>query len=147
MVKLFVALHVYTKERWPKSSQIIRYGISGATGALVDFVVYVGLTRIFAFWREHFLSANIIAFIVASITTFLMHKYFSFEEKEGNATHQYLKFVVVSLIYIAIVQGLLYLGTVVLGMHDIVSKVIAMAIATVWNYFANRYWSFRVVPQ
>lgn len=144
MIKFARSTHHYFHSRWPTQTQFVRYAISGGIGAIIDFGLYIGLTRGFDYWQEHYLWANALSFVIANITTFFLHKYFSFNQRSGNITHQYARFVVVSLVYIGIIQVVLYVGVNVFLLHDILAKVIAQVFGLAWNFGANKFWSFKV---
>ncbi len=130
-------------ERWPVSYQFVKYNIVGAINTLIDFSVYIGLTRSSGFWQEHFLSANIISFLIANISSFFFNKKFTFRNNSTDVTKQYVKFFIVSIIYLGIVQSLLYLGVHLFQFSDIFAKVIASTVGMFWNFYAHKYWSFR----
>jgi len=42
--------------------------------------------------------------------------------------------------------GVYYLALNVAGIYYIVSQIIAVAVATMWNFFSNLMWTWRVKP-
>ena len=57
--------------------------------------------------------------------------------------------ITVSKFYLIAATGFLlnavvmWLNTTVIGMHYILSQIIATGIVLVWNFLGNRYWTFR----
>ena len=140
------ALRIYIQKRFKHyhvGEQFIKYCLVGVANTTVDFLSYLLLTRLFVFWKEHFLAANIIAFLIANMCSFFLNKHFTFQNKTRNISQQYSRFFIVSIIYIALVQSLLFIGVEQFGMYDVVAKVIATAIGLIWNFIAHKYWSFK----
>ncbi len=122
--------------------QFVTYCAVGGVNTVVDFGTYFILTRMFLFWSGRFLAANVVAFFVANICSFFLNRSFTFKSNNKNVRKQYIRFVIVSLGYIALVQLLLYIGVIVLGFGDLIVKVFATAVGLVWNFFAHKFWSF-----
>lgn len=127
----------------PSVNEFAKYCLVGAINAFLDYSVYLGLTRFFLFWRENFLAANFIAIFLANLSSFFLNKYFTFQNKSQRIFRQYLKFLSVSLIYLGIVQLVMFIGVEFFNLYDIWAKIIASAVGLLWNFFANKYWSFR----
>lgn len=128
--------------KWPVAKELTKYCMVGGLNTGIDFGLYIGLTRFFVFWSERFLAANIVAFLVANISSFFLNKQFTFRNTSNRFLYQYGKFIGVSLVYIALVQSILFLGVIELQLHDIVAKVFANAVGLAWNFIAHKYWSF-----
>ena len=121
--------------------QFIRYVSVGITNTLIDFGIYIVLTRGFEFWREHYLVANAIAFCVVVTWSFFWNKHWSFRNREKKHSLQYAQFVIATLGGIGIVEGGLYFGVEVYSLSDIVTKVAVGPLVVLWNFFAYR-WIF-----
>jgi putative flippase GtrA len=61
----------------------------------------------------------------------------------SNFIIRLLKFNLISLVGAAIQIGVYALFFHVLGVHDIVSTLIGIAIATLWNYLLNMWWTWK----
>lgn len=127
----------------PSVNEFIKYCLIGVTNAVLDYSVYLGLTRFFDYWRDNFLAANLIAVFLANLSSFFLNKYFTFQNRSKRIFRQYMKFITVSLIYLGIVQAVMFIGVDYFGLYDIWAKVIASGVGLVWNFFANKHWSFR----
>lgn len=124
-------------------SQFIRYATIGVVNTALDFGMYTGLTRGFGFWRTHYLLANALVFIIVVTWSFFWNKRWTFKNSEQKHIAQYTKFVLATLGGITIAEGVLFIGVDWLGLHDIVSKVIAGPLVMVWNFLAYRFWAFK----
>lgn len=122
--------------------QFIRYATVGTVNTALDFGIYSGLTRGFEFWREYYLLANGLTFIVVVTWSFFWNKYWTFKNRERQHAMQYLKFVIATFGGLGIAEGVLYVGVEVLSLHDILSKVIAAPLVVFWNFSAYRFWAF-----
>jgi putative flippase GtrA len=118
--------------------QIIRFGIVGSLGMVIDFLVTW-------FFKEkvrlHKLVANGLGFSFAVIFNFLLNRSWTFQVVAGNEQTQLLRFILVSLIGLGLNTLIVYLLTEK-KINFYVSKLIAIVIVFVWNYTANRYFTF-----
>jgi len=130
-------------ERFPKSYEFFKFALVGAFNTFLDFGVYIGLTRLFSFWATYYLGANFVSFAIATSSSFFLNKYFTFCNDSKEMGEQYMKFWLVALVYIIIVQIILFITTAYFGWHDILSKILATIIGLFWNFYAHKYWSFR----
>lgn len=120
----------------------IKYSIVGSSNAFIDFSVYLGLTRSFLFFEIHYLLANACAFIISLTWGFIWNKNWSFKNKDTNRAKQYLKYFLVSMGGLAIIQAILY-SLVTFGIYDLYAKVAGGLIAWAWNFSINKYWTFK----
>ena len=124
--------------------QFRRYVTIGVINTGLDFAIYTLLTRTSTFWKEHYLFANALTFIIVVTWSFFWNKHWTFQNRERRHAEQYAKFLFSTLTGIAIAESILYLGVDAFGLHDILSKVIAAPFVVLWNFFAYRFWAFRV---
>lgn len=122
--------------------QFVRFGVVGAINTVLDFGVYVALTRSFVFWSEHIVLAAVASFIVAVTSSFLLNNYWTFRMDASGLHRKGVKFIVVAvggLIWSAVI---LYSLTTA-GMYDIFAKVIATGIVMIWNFTLQKFWTFK----
>ena len=143
MVQRFIKFYRHYAQKWPTSHQFVKYNIVGFFNTIIDFGLYILLTRSFLFWQYHFLLANAFAFLVTNIFSFFGNKKFTFKNSSPYLKSQYIKFLIVSIIYLVIVQSILYTGVNLLNFGDIWVKIVASVIGMFWNFYAHKYWSFR----
>lgn len=121
-------------------SRMIRFGIVGASGILVDF-------SITWFFKERLklnkFVANSLGFITAVTTNYLLNRAWTFQNTNPNVARQFLVFTAVSLV------GLGFNTLVLYYLHErkkqpfYLSKAIAIAIVFCWNFIANSLFTFR----
>ncbi len=122
--------------------QFIRFGIVGVINTSLDFVIYAFLTRLFLFFDEHYLIANLISFSIATVNSYIFNKYWTFKDNSKQHKIQYTKFYLVSLCGLILTQTILYI-LVELGLYDLLAKAIAVGVVLFWNFFVNKFWTFK----
>jgi putative flippase GtrA len=140
-------------------ARFIRFGIVGTIGSIVDFGVLNLLTLVF---NVPFLVSSVISFSLAVINNFILNRIWTFPgARKEPIVNQLLQFGLVSVVGLLIRTPLLaWLEKVLIPMaekyvpnlltptivgHN-VSLAIAIGVVLLWNYFANRFWTFRNVP-
>lgn len=84
---------------------------------------------------------NILSFSAATVNSYFLNKYWTFKDKGRATFRQYGKFFVVSVIGLLLNEGALA-GFVFLGIYDLISKLLAVAVSLVWNFLANKFLVF-----
>ena len=119
--------------------QLAKFCIVGASGYVVNLLVYVALLD---GANLHYRLAASGSFLVAVTNNYLLNRLWTFRHHRGHFGHQGLRFFVVSvLVYggnLAILTAL-----VELGLGKIVSQALAIVLVTPANFIGNKLWSFR----
>jgi len=50
---------LYVFKKYPAVKELLKYSVAGNFSNLIDFGVYIYLTRTFSFWRRHYLTVII----------------------------------------------------------------------------------------
>jgi putative flippase GtrA len=119
--------------------QLAKFCIVGATGYVVNLVVYVALLD---GANLHYRIAASGSFLVAVTNNYLLNRIWTFRDDRGHFGYQGLRFFVVSVLVYAANLGILTL-LVELGVGKIVSQAIAIVLVTPANFIGNKLWSFR----
>lgn len=122
--------------------QFVKFVLVGFVNTGIDYGVYILLTRVSEFFRENFLIANLISFLVAVSNSYLMNKYWTFRDKETRYHVQFSKFTLVNVVALSISELILYFLVNGAGLYDLLSKAVAVVTVVFWNFFANKYWVF-----
>jgi glycosyltransferase involved in cell wall biosynthesis len=69
--------------------QLVKYSIIGIINTFLDWGVYLGLTRIFAYFIQHYLFAKGISFCVAVTNSYFWNRYWTFRSKRKEILRQY----------------------------------------------------------
>ncbi len=117
-------------------SQLIRFGIVGIIAFLIDYGLMVLLTEIFGV--NYLLSATI-SFIVSVIFNYLASMRYVFRHKEGmSRRREFAIFVVLSVMGLGLNDLIMWFMTGLFGISYLISKIVATAIVTIWNFVTRK---------
>lgn len=119
--------------------KFLKFGAVGFTGLFVDF----GITW---FTKEKLkvpkYVANAIGFTSAATTNYFLNRIWTFESTNPKVMVEYGEFFLISLIGLIVNTIILYLLVSKVKMNFYTSKVFAIGLVTVWNFFANALITF-----
>ena len=119
--------------------QLAKFALVGASGYVINLVVYAALLRGVGF---HYAAAATCSFVVAVINNYVWNRLWTFHDQRGHVGWQGLRFLVVALIAyganLAILSGL-----IALGIDKVLAQAIAVVLVTPLNFIGNKLWSFR----
>jgi putative flippase GtrA len=122
--------------------QFGKFAVVGLINTSVDFLVYTSLTRSFDFWDNNKVLATSLAFIIANINSYIFNKFWTFTNRDKKYHIQYTKFFIISLIGLGLTD-LIFSFALWLHCYDLIAKLIPIPIVLVWNFLANKYWTFK----
>ena len=117
--------------------QLVKFGIVGASGYVVNLVVFALLLS----WGAHVAAA--ISFVVAAANNYWWNRHWTFVHQKAHIGAQGARFFVVSLAAFAVNQLWLVLFIDLLHWRKIASQAIAIILVTPLNFLGNKLWSFR----
>ncbi len=124
--------------------QLTKFIIAGGLFTLVDFAVYIVLTRAFLFWQTHYLWANFIAMSVGAIGSFILNKKWVFKDRGDKIFSQYLKFWIVGAIGgMVFYQFLLAFFVETVHLYDLLAKAFAAIIVLFFRFGIQKFWIFK----
>lgn len=129
----------------PTVRQMIKYGIVGFTTLVIDFAVYLALTRGTVYFRVHYLQANAAAIALDFAWNFYWNQRWTFRIGGLGSGAQYVSFCLIAAIGFGWNQLILWLLVSRFDIHDIIAKLIAIAIVFFWNFFMQRAITFGAV--
>ena len=121
-------------------SKLLKFGIVGCSGMIVDFGITYLCKEILKI--NKFLS-NGIGFILAATSNYFLNRNWTFNSQTEDIGTQYVQFMIVSTIGLGINSLSLYILNEKLKWNFYFSKLIAIAITTIWNFFANLLFTFK----
>lgn len=123
----------------PVFAKFLKFGIVGFSGVFVDFGITYFLKE--KLKVQQYLS-NAIGFISASSTNYFLNRIWTFHSSDPNITQQYGRFLFISLIGLCINTLILWILVSKFKLNFYISKLMAIAVVTVWNFFANMAFTF-----
>lgn len=119
-------------------SRFVRYVGVGVAGFAVDFGLLVLFREVV---HSPLWLATTIAFWGSLAVVFLSNKYLTFNAR-GQGHRQLVRYFILLGINYLVTLGIVYLAQRV-GVGYQLGKIAAVAITTLWNYFAYQLWVFR----
>jgi putative flippase GtrA len=119
--------------------ELLKFSIVGASGYVVNLVVYVVLLDVFDL---HYLPAAVCSFVVAVSNNYFWNRQWTFRHRRGHVYYQGMRFFLVSLTALALNLAILR-GLVALGAGKIVGQAVAIILVMPFSFAANKLWSFR----
>ncbi len=123
--------------------QFVKFSVVGVSNTAWDFALYLILTRGWLGFELHFLVANVVAFLGSVLNSYLLNKRWTFRNRDARHHVQFTKFFLVNCVSLALYEVLLYVFHQRVGLFDLVAKLLSVAVVMVWNFAANKYWTFR----
>jgi putative flippase GtrA len=87
--------------------------------------------------------ANSTGFILAASSNYLVNRYWTFHSVNPRIATEYLSFISISLIGLAINNLVIYILNGRMKMNFYLSKLFAVGVVTLWNFFMNYLITFR----
>ena len=123
------------------SKEFIKFSLVGSFGVIVNLLVLYFLTE---FVGVYYLLSAILAFVLAATSNFIGNKLWTFNEHfNENLPRKYARFFLVSLFSLLINLMILYLLTEFFHVYYLVSQVLAIGCAFIFNFIGNKIWTFR----
>lgn len=119
--------------------KFLKFGVVGCSGMIIDF----GMTYLCKeFLKINKFISNIIGFVLAATSNYFLNRSWTFESHTEEVGTQYIQFMIVSAIGLGINSLVLYLLNEKLKWNFYFSKLIAIGVTTIWNFFANLMFTF-----
>ncbi|MFF5177451.1 GtrA family protein [Micromonospora sp. NPDC000316] len=129
-------------ERWQKFiNEALKFGIVGGINTVINYAVFNALAlTVFA---DGQLKATVIATIVATITSYLMNRHWTYRDRPKSALRrEYVLFFLFNATGLFIELGVLAAAKYGLGMNSLLAlnlaKTVGVLLATLF-----RFWSYR----
>lgn len=120
-------------------SQLVRYCLVGASGYVVNLVVFAAILSLFG---AHHISAAVGAFCVAWLNNFVLNRHWTFRRNERSALGQGMRYLAVSVFSLGL--NLVMLEALVRAdVPEVPAQAVAIALVTPAVFLLNRRWAFR----
>jgi putative flippase GtrA len=125
----------------PNWIQLVRFGVVGASGYVVNLAVFTLLVH--GAGVDYKLAA-VGAFVVALTNNFVWNRAWTFSDASGgHAGFQAARFCAVSLVAFGFNLVVLFALVEGAGVDKVLAQAIAIAAATPLSFLGNKLWSFR----
>ena len=132
---------ISSPEQRAMMGQLARFIISGATVTALGVAVYALVALVL---RWHPQLGNLLAYVVAMATGYVMHSRWSFRDHGGERTHgTKVRFVIVSLISYALNSFWVWLLTDALNLDPAWPILPMLFVTPAVTFLLNRQWVFR----
>ena len=109
-------------------AQIMKFGVVGVIAFAIDYGLLALLTEVFG-----------VNYLVSATVSFTVSMRYVFRHKEGmSRRREFVIFVVLSVIGLAINNLCMWAGVELLGVHYLVVKIFATAVVMVWNFVTRK---------
>ena len=120
-------------------SKFLKFGVVGCSGMIIDFGMTYLCKEILKL--NKFLS-NAIGFILAATSNYFLNRIWTFESQNEQVGTQYVQIMIVSTRGLGRNAFVLYVLNEKLKWNFYLSKLFAIGITTIWNFFANLLFTF-----
>ena len=140
-------------------TRFLRFSVVGVIGAIVDF----GVLNLFLLLNFSYVISGTISFIAAVLNNFIWNRYWTYPDSRSKSlARQMIQFVIINVIGLGIrIPLLAWLEDILINFFS--TKIpaglmlsaefighnfglaIAILIVMLWNFLANRYWTYNDV--
>ena len=126
---------------WNERYKIIRFLFSGAVGAGTNLLILFVLTH---YLGLYYVVSVIISFIIATTVSFIMQKYWTFQDNSKEVIHnQALIFTIVSGINLIINTAIVYSFVEFAHFHYLIGQIFASIIVAFESFFIYKIFIFK----
>ena len=119
--------------------KFIKFCLVGGSGVIIDFsLTYLCKER----WLFNKYLANSVGFMLAASSNYVFNRVWTFASHNQHIGTEYIHFIMVSLVGLLINNLVLWLIHSRFDFNFYLSKIGAIAVATIWNFAANYVYTF-----
>jgi putative flippase GtrA len=119
--------------------KFLKFGVVGASGVMVDFsVTYVCKEKL----KIQKYVSNALGFTVAATSNWFLNRIWTFNSHNTKVLTEYTTFLIISLFGLGINTIILWILTDKMKFNFYLSKLGAIGVVTIWNFFANYLFTF-----
>lgn len=120
--------------------KFLRFCVVGGSGVFVDFGV-TWLVKERLRWNKF--VANSMGFVIAATSNYILNRVWTFQSQNESIGSEYLSFIGIALVGLAINNSIIYLLNERLKMNFYLAKLFAIGITTIWNFLMNYFFNFQ----
>ena len=123
----------------PITKQFMCFTAIGAVGTAAHYAILVALVHMLA---ADPVAASIGGFVAGAFVNYFANYHVTFQSKKRHE-EAFIKFLSVALLGLGLNTLIMAFATNLVGLHYLISQVIATGMVLVWNFVGNRFWTFR----
>lgn len=116
----------------------MRFAVVGVINTAIDFFVFILLYYKLGIFL---VGAHIFGFLVATINSYIMNKFWTFGEKEPTSLKQFSTFLLVTTLALILSTIVIYIAAKFIPAW--LAKLVAIGITLVWNYIGMHLFVFK----
>lgn len=115
---------------------MIKFGFVGVLCFFIDYGIMVFLTEVFGI---NYMVSSTVSFSVSVTVNYILSVAFVFEtDKDKNKIKEFIVFVLLSIVGLGVNEFCMWLGTDLMGIHYMITKIGATAIVMVYNFVTRK---------
>lgn len=119
--------------------KLIRFSIVGVGNTLVNWSIFIILNA----FGVDYIIANIIAYIIATINSYIWNSLWVFKYGQGLNINTSVKFFILNLVGLTVNTTIMYILVDILNFNKFIALVIASVLVVMMNYTINKLWVFK----
>jgi len=131
------------KELFTKYKELINYGIFGVLTTILNYVSYIIFTRV---CNLEIFTSNLLAWVLSVIFAFITNKIIVFQSKKfeiKTLIKEGTSFAVARILSLLLDMLILYIMVDIMGINDLVVKIISNIVVIIVNYILSKFIIFR----
>ena len=117
-------------------AQVARFGAVGLIAFAIDYGLMVLLTQAFG---VYYLVSATISFTVSVVFNYFASMRYVFTHKEGmTRRREFAIFVILSVIGLGLNNALMWIGTSLIGITYLITKLVATFLVTIFNFITRK---------
>ena len=119
--------------------KLIRFSIVGVGNTLVNWSIFI-ILNVFG---VYYIISNIIAYIIATINSYIWNSLWVFKYGQGLNINTSLKFFILNLVGLTVNTTIMYILVDILNFNKFIALVLASVFVVIMNYTINKLWVFK----
>ena len=119
--------------------KLIRFSIVGVGNTLVNWSIFI-ILNVFG---VYYIISNIIAYIIATINSYIWNSLWVFKYGQGLNINTSVKFFILNLVGLTVNTTIMYILVDILNFNKFIALVIASVLVVMMNYTINKLWVFK----
>ena len=119
--------------------KLIRFSIVGVGNTLVNWSIFI-ILNVFG---VYYIISNIIAYIIATINSYIWNSLWVFKYGQGLNINTSVKFFILNLVGLTVNTTIMYILVDILNFNKFMALVLASVFVVIMNYTINKLWVFK----